>query len=115
MEKQETKKTAIAVLLSLLVCPGAGHLYLKDKKMGYAFMLTITVILFIMIYVIEKELLHQAQGISDPTVLLTSVSLLAKKAIQAHGTLLRVGTFLVIMLWIAAPVDLILQLRSKKY
>jgi len=76
-------------------------------------MLTVSAILFVIVYVIEKELIHQAQSISDPTVLLTSVSMLAKKAMEAHDTLVRIGTFLIGVLWIAAPLDLLRKPLNK--
>lgn len=100
------RKTIIALILSLFVFPGMGHVYLGFKKKGYLISLIICIILFAMIMIFEWELLEQANRISDPNMVFSSLLVLAGKAWFAHRMIYIVGIIITGFIWLYAAWDI---------
>lgn len=101
------RKTLIALILSFFVFPGMGHVYLGLKKKGYLISLIICIILFAMIMIFEWELLEQANKISDPNTVFSSLFVLAGKAWFAHRMIYIAGTIITSLIWLYAAWDLV--------
>ncbi|MBI2340340.1 MAG: hypothetical protein HYU99_08265 [Deltaproteobacteria bacterium] len=107
----EQRKKGIALILSLFVMPGFGHVYLGKKIRGYLISLLVCLILLALFILFERELLHQASLVSDQRFILFSIFDLAKKAWSLHRPVFFWGLGLIGLIWILAAVDVI---REKK-
>ena len=59
-------KKNLALLYSLLLWPGAGHIYLGQKKKGYFLAILTIILLLVLFFIFEIELIHQIQVLSNP-------------------------------------------------
>lgn len=101
----EPGKKRIALILSLFVMPGFGHVYLGKKVKGYLISLLVCLVLLALFILFERELLHQASLLHDQRTILSSIFDLAEKAWIAHRTVFLSGFGLVGLIWLFAAVD----------
>lgn len=100
------KKSTVAVLLSLLVFPGAGQVYLKRPLRGLAF---IVPTLAAGIYVINQALEEAGKIVGQITAgtLAMDPAALAAQIEQSGGntTLANVASAVLLICWIGSAVD----------
>ena len=102
-----SKKTWIAVILSLFVMPGFGHVYLGKKVKGYLISIAICLLILALFILFERELLHQASLLHDQQMILSSIFVLAKKSWLAHRAFFVGGVGLIGLVWMIAALDLL--------
>ena len=100
------KKTTVAILLSLLVFPGAGHLYLKRRLRGLAFL---GPAVLAVLYVI-KQAAAEANRIVDQVLAGTTPldpAALAAQIDQSSGNTLlaNLASAVMIICWLGSAVD----------
>ncbi|MBI4411653.1 MAG: hypothetical protein HY541_04130 [Deltaproteobacteria bacterium] len=100
-----SKNRVIAVILSLFVLPGFGHVYLGKKVKGYLIGVVVCLILLALFILFERELLHQASLLNDQRMILSSIFDLAARAWRTHRTIFLSGLSLLGLIWIFAAVD----------
>ncbi|WP_426194146.1 hypothetical protein [Massilia sp. DWR3-1-1] len=100
------KKSTVAVLLSLLVFPGAGHVYLKRRLRGLAFLLPA---LLAAAYVVNQAVdeankivaqVLAGSGALDPAALAAQIE-------QSSGntTLANLASAVMIVCWLGSALD----------
>ena len=97
-----------ATLLSALVLPGAGHLYLKSRGRGLTFIaLTLACLTIIIMDAVDKALIIVKQ--LDAEGGLFNISRITELALQssqnAYGGTVATAIFGLILCWLVAMVD----------
>ena len=100
------QKTLIALLLSLCVYPGVGHLYLKRKVAGLALSLVVTLLLLFLVILFEVDLLHFLQA-SAPHFSVTHVVGAAKEVYESKKAVYSAGSVVLGFLWVGAACELL--------
>lgn len=101
------KKSVTAALLSLLVFPGTGHIWLNKRKAGFGIILISLIALFILLIEIYKVVMDVLGDINSGSIDINPDQLTA--TIMAHianssGSLNIAFTFLIVC-WIASTLD----------
>lgn len=100
------ERKIIAILISLFVLPGMGHVYLGKKKKGYVLAVLICLILLFLAVFFEWNLVWQAQMASDPTQIFTSIFAYAKKTWMQDHLIYWSGLSLTGLIWIYSAIDI---------
>jgi hypothetical protein len=102
------KKAGKAALLSALVFPGAGHVYLKKHGRG---MVLITVSIAALYFLLTKSIEHAMQvldkiqsGAVQPDMAVI-IDLVTKQMSTADSQLLNIATTALIICWVVAIID----------
>lgn len=101
------KNTLQAPLLSMLVFPGLGHVFLKKYALGIGFILSYTYLLlstFINVYDNAKEAIFNAHN-ANQTV---DISLITQAVIDkqlSHNPNMTFTIYLILFIWIFAAAD----------
>ena len=108
------KKSAVAVMLSALVFPGLGHLYLKRWRAGVVLMgvaASATYFIFVVSFTIVSELSMKIQSGAIPADFDTVASIVSQQlAASAQGT--NVATIVLLVCWGTGVVSVYLQGRA---
>lgn len=98
-------KAVKAALLSGLLIPGAGQLYLKRKRRGA--MLIIIVLAAITIAVLEagKQANRVLEQLQAEGGIVTTERIMALASQQASSSLVTVASFLLVASWLFAVID----------
>ncbi|MDO8519224.1 MAG: hypothetical protein Q7T11_03560 [Deltaproteobacteria bacterium] len=99
------KRQILAILISLFVLPGMGHVYLGEKKKGYLMGILVCLILLWLAVFFEISLIRQIRG-ADGALQLASVFAHAWDAWKTHRHIYWSGFILTVVIWIYAGVDL---------
>jgi len=102
------KKSSKAVLLSALVFPGAGHLYLKRYFSGFILMgLSLAGILYIISVTVDRafQIVDKIQSGAIPPDVDAITQALALQSGGAGTDLLNAATMLIVLCWIVGIVD----------
>ena len=102
------KKTTTAILLSALVIPGAGHLYLKNKLSGFVLMsITIAALYVLVMTIIEKATLITDKilnGNIQPDI--TAITELVRSELSnADTAAANVATIVFAVVWLIGIAD----------
>ena len=111
------KKTIIALLLSLLLFPGTGHLYLKRFRSGAAFLIISLLALGYILYEIANIIMEAMNAFAvgnasgDPD----EIAIIVNKQLDA-GALDPIGMAIIVLLccWVIASLDIIRAHQAKK-
>lgn len=102
------KKSTKAALLSTLVFPGAGHIYLKKHIVGILLGgISIAGVYYLMQYAVERALEISAKiqtGAVRPD-LATIVELVTKQPVATETQLLDMATTAIVVCWIIGILD----------
>jgi hypothetical protein len=101
------KKTTKAVLLSALLFPGAGHLFLKKYIFGLALIIAGATALYVLVSnVVEKalEIVDQAQRGEVPPDITIITELVLKQAAESDVQALNIATATLIVAWLVGIV-----------
>jgi len=102
------KKSTKAALLSGLLLPGAGHIYLKKYIFGFVLA---GVVLTGMYYLISKatetafQIVEQMQNGSIPLDAATITELASAQPVGTEATLQNIATAAIIVCWIIGVID----------
>ena len=102
------KKSIKAALLSALVFPGAGHIYLKKYKSSVILIgASLFGLYYIISNVVEKSLqiVEKIQSGVVPLNATTVSELLSKQTSGAEAQLLDVATVVIIVCWLVGIID----------
>lgn len=100
------KRKYIAILLSALVLPGMGQLYLGQKGKGVAIIMVVNMILLMALFVVLKGLSPViAAQIAGGTISTSSTDVV--KALQGASTFGKVVLASFFLVWALALVDVI--------
>jgi hypothetical protein len=106
--KQEMSRSTTAVLLSALVLPGAGHLYLKDFRRGVALM----VISLACLWIVADRVMQEASSVFERlgseggAIDAGHVSeLLAQTSSSSGSAAATVAAFVLAACWLAGIID----------
>jgi len=102
------KRTTVAVLLSTLVIPGAGHVYLRKYRLGIALVtVALSAVSFLLVKVSQK-----AMSISDkiiagdvPLDMLAISAQIQNASNSPDAQLINIVTWVFFICWLAAAVD----------
>jgi hypothetical protein len=102
------KKSTKAVLLSALVLPGAGHIYLKKYIPGFALAgATLTALYYLISKAMEAALkiVEQIQNGSVPLDTTTITELVSMQTAGAESQLPDIATAIIIACWVIGMID----------
>lgn len=102
------KKHTKAVLLSGLVFPGMGHLYLKRVLPGVVLLGTaLTSVYFLLSSILEKAFIisNKIQSGDMPLDVAAISEFAAKQSTGADGRLLNIATYTLLICWVIGMVD----------
>lgn len=109
------KKLIVAVLMNMLVIPGSGQVYLKQKKRGMLITLIVAVLLIVFtahISTMFAELIANVEITTDAFALSQKLS---NDLMTKNGFVLKIYLFLLGAVYIFSVVDLVLiYLRNKE-
>ena len=101
------QRKILALLISLFVLPGMGHVYLGEKKKGYLLAILICLFLLFLILFFEINLVQEAQKAANPFQILSSIFDYAAMAWMKDRLVYNTGLGLITLLWAYAAVDLL--------
>ena len=101
-----TQRRIIAILISLFVLPGMGHVYLGEKKKGYLLGTTVCLILLFLAVFFEVNLIRQIRE-AEGGLQLASVFAHAWDTWKIHRHIYWAGFILTGLIWLFAPIDLL--------
>lgn len=102
------KKSLKSALLSALVFPGAGHLYLKKYRMAALLIITTLVSLSLIVMEAIEQAMSLLEEIETSGAAISSnkiAEMSAQAASNANTTTTSIATFLIIACWIIGIVD----------
>jgi hypothetical protein len=102
------KRSTISVLLSALVFPGAGHLFLKKYLRGAALLiLALTGIIAIMVTSVQRAIaiVEKIQNGDVPLEMQALSELVSKSSSRPEGLLVNIASLVVLLCWIIGIVD----------
>jgi hypothetical protein len=102
------KKTTKAVLLSALVFPGAGHLFLKKYTTGATLVGAAIISLYYLITKAVENALQIVEEIQSGDIQLNAVAISELISRQSTGTdtlLLDIATVAIIICWLVGIID----------
>lgn len=104
----------MAIVLSLFVLPGLGHVSLGAKKKGYLIACLVCFLSLILVVIFEWKLMAALNRLDDPRTMFTQI-LPVSGEIWKNNPLIFWGGFAVMAsLWIYAAVDLWFFNRNSK-
>ncbi len=107
------RRTYTAVLLSAFVLPGAGQIYNKERKKGYALVLLLGAVVFA--FSIGLGLAMAQIMPPDATVLSKEeTQALAQRILNERGGYLQAFFYLTMAIWIYGVVDAYLGARERE-
>lgn len=104
-------KLLFALLLNLVVMPGAGQIFVKRKKRGYAFVVLVVGLLLAFTYSITLFFKAEMAGVTpttDPNAILMLAQTLTANLWGKHEVAFRGYVFLLGTLYIVSEIDMIL-------
>jgi hypothetical protein len=98
------KKSLKAALLSCLVFPGAGHLYLGQRRRGWAFIVSV---LLIFAYLVIHVTVHAYREIAAAQAKGAAIDMIAiqKSVAAVSDAPTTAGFALLVLIWLAAILD----------
>lgn len=99
------QKKIVALLISLFVYPGSGHIYLGDKKRGYGISLLFTLILFVTAVVFQHDLLKAFEAVDHPEMIFTHAFNLAGQALNSNRFFYMASLLSHAFLWLYSAWD----------
>lgn len=102
-----TKSKLTALLLSLFVLPGLGHLHLDKKKQGYIIIALVAAIIFVMSLFFIQEYKTQIHTVSSSYSFLEVMWEGIKKTWEATQTSSLLGLEALGIIWLASALDLL--------
>ncbi|MDA3884091.1 MAG: hypothetical protein PF638_00680 [Candidatus Delongbacteria bacterium] len=101
-------KSKRAALLSALVIPGAGHLFLKKRIRGFAFIgLSIMSLYFIISKLLERaySILEKIEkGEVQPNIV-AIMDMVSKQPTGQEAKIISIATYILIITWIISIID----------
>ncbi len=94
-----------ALLLSVLVYPGAGHIFLKKRQMGVLLIVLTTIALSVVFYETIQISSQIVSNLSNNEIAQLSVMQLSEMVRQLDGGNIKSATIAVLILWIIGIVD----------
>ncbi len=108
----EKNKYTLALILSALIFPGAGQIYLKQRVKGVIYCGATLLILMLLILGFTLEFYHQLLTLPETGYnLVQNVMALSQTWSAMRGSLLW-GLIAIVIIWLACIID-ILRSRSK--
>lgn len=103
----QNKPKLTALLLSLFVLPGLGHMHLKKKKEGYIIIALVAAIIFVLSLFFVQEYKTQIHTIRSSYSFLEVMWEGIKKTWEATQTSNLLGLEAFGIIWLAAALDLL--------
>ena len=94
-----------AVLLSVLVFPGAGHILLKKYTTGISLIIASAISLTVLIYNIMQRTVEILNNIPASEILKLDIMSLSKMLAQTDTWQMQISTTILLILWIISIVD----------
>jgi hypothetical protein len=108
------KKSTVAVLLSLLVFPGAGHVYLKRGARGLLFIAPTLAAGWYVIHQAFEEATRIVDQITAGTMAMDPAAMAAQMEQSGGNTLLaNVASAVLLLCWLGAAIDAWMLARSR--
>ncbi len=107
-------KKFIAFLLSLLLFPGLGQLYLKRKKEGIIFVSLTSLVLLLMIIHFEFHLYQEMKAIKDPSEMIFQAAVYVRELLSRNAIFYKGGILLIGFLWVSSVVEILIYKDPKK-
>lgn len=109
------KKLSVAILMNMLVIPGAGQVYLKQKKRGMLITLIVAVLLIVFTAHISTMFAELITNVEITTDAFALSQKLGDDLVTKNGFVLKIYMFLLGAVYIFSVVDLVLiYLRNKE-
>lgn len=94
-----------AVLLSVLVFPGAGHILLKKYPTGISLIIASAISLTVLIYNIMQRTIEILNNIPASEILKLDIMSLSKMLTQTDTWQMQIATTILLILWLISIVD----------
>jgi len=94
-----------AVLLSILVFPGSGHLLLKKYHTGISLIIASAIALAILAYNIMQRAVDILNSIPTSEILKLDIMSLSNMLTQTDTWLMQTSTSILVILWVISIVD----------
>lgn len=106
-------RSVTAAVLSALVFPGAGHIYLKRLARGCIFLLPALASLPVIFNQLMARAAPLAQQIASGALALDPVAIVAQLERQASSPLLAISSTVLLVCWGASIIDAFLIARTR--
>ncbi|MBF0263629.1 MAG: hypothetical protein HQL46_00025 [Gammaproteobacteria bacterium] len=94
-----------AVLLSVFIFPGAGHLYLRKFKTGIVLLIISMSALSVMVYQMMQKSFEIIEKIQRGEIGSMDVMGIAEMLSNADNTMMQIATTVLMILWLIGVVD----------
>jgi len=94
-----------AVLLSILVFPGSGHILLKKYKIGFSLIIASAISVAVLAYNIMHRAIDILNNIPPSEILKLDVMTLSKMLSQTDTLQMQISTTALLFLWVISIVD----------
>ena len=94
-----------AVLLSVLVFPGSGHIFLKRYKTGISLIIASAISLAVLIYNITRRTIEIINNIPPSEILTLNIMSLPNMLTQTDTWQMQIAATILLTLWVISIVD----------
>ena len=94
-----------AVLLSVLIFPGSGHLLLKKYRTGISLMVSSAIALIVLVYHLTQQLMGIMKKIQSGEIPQADLLTISEALSQSDTLAIRVSTTILLILWIFSIAD----------
>ena len=94
-----------AVLLSVLVFPGSGHVLLKKYRTGFSLMIASAIALSVLVYKLVQGSMEIIDKINSGEIVQADVMTISAMLHQNDTLQMKIATTILLILWIFSIVD----------
>ena len=94
-----------AVLLSVLVFPGSGHVLLKKYRTGFSLMITAAIALSVLVYKLVQGSMEIIDKINSGEIAQADVMTISAMLHQNDTLQMKIATTILLILWVFSIVD----------
>jgi len=94
-----------AVLLSILVFPGSGHILLKKYRMGSSLIIASAIALSVLVYHLIQQAMEIINKIQRGEIVQTDIATISEILHQTDSLRIKISTAVLLVLWVFSTVD----------
>ena len=94
-----------AVLLSVLVFPGSGHVLLKKYRMGISLMIASAIALSVLVYNLIQRAMEIIDKIQSGEIVQADATTISEMLHQTDTLQIKISTAILMVLWVFSIVD----------
>ena len=94
-----------AVLLSVLVFPGSGHLLLKKYRTGISLIIASAIALSVLVYHLIQRAMEIIDKVQRGEVVQTDIATISEMLHQTDSLQIKISTAVLLILWVFSIID----------